>query len=158
MKLPHWAQLLLGLAVVIITWVMQQNSSGALVLPAVAVTVLTIVKTTIGLMSDSMKTSAARAAGEVIVGIAAAFLFLRCLSACFGPSAVVPTLSFVECVAADAVEDKPIATIVTDCGQDVPAVIAAIVTSSDAKVLSSPAFGEATRAKAAFYLVDAGAQ
>lgn len=156
MKLPHWAQILLGLAVVVITWVMQQNSSGALVLPAVAVTVLTVVKTTIGLLSDSMKTSAARAAGAVITMLVLAFFSVRVLTACFGPGAVVPTVDFAACVAEDAFEKKPIATIVTDCGGDVPAVIAAIVTSKDAKVISSPAFGEATRTKAAFSLVDAG--
>lgn len=152
MKLPHWAQLLLAFAVVALTWVMQQASAGNLVLPAMAITVLTIVKTAIGMLSDSMKTSAARAAGAVITMLVFAFFSVRVLTACFGPGAVVPTLTFVECVAADAVEDKPIASIVTDCGGDVPAVIAAIVTSQDAKVLSSPAFSEATRTKAAFAL------
>lgn len=158
MKLPHWAQLLLAFAVVALTWVMQQASAGNLVLPAMAITVLTIVKTAIGMLSDSMKTSAARAAGAVITGLVFALFAVRVLTACFGAGAVAPTIAFADCVAVDAFEKKPIATIVVDCGGDVPAVIAALVTSMDAKVLSSPAFEEATRAKAAFYLVDAGAQ
>ena len=53
MKLPHWAQLVLGLLVVVIAWVMNQTASGALVLPAAVLTLLTIVKTVIGIMSDA---------------------------------------------------------------------------------------------------------
>lgn len=69
MKLPHWAQLALALAVVVITWVMNANASGQLVLPALLVTILTIAKTAIGMLTDSVPTAMAaarRAAGRTL--------------------------------------------------------------------------------------------
>jgi hypothetical protein len=53
LQLPHWAQLSLGLAVVVITWFLKENTAGALTLPAVVVTVLTATLTVIGLLTDS---------------------------------------------------------------------------------------------------------
>jgi hypothetical protein len=52
--LPHYVQMALGLASVILVWVMQQQSSGALVLPAAVVSGLVILKTIIGLLSPSI--------------------------------------------------------------------------------------------------------
>jgi len=51
LKLPHWAQLVLAFASVAVVWVMQRNASGDLVLPAAAVSALTIINTVIGLFS-----------------------------------------------------------------------------------------------------------
>jgi ABC-type transport system involved in cytochrome bd biosynthesis fused ATPase/permease subunit len=58
MKLPHWAQVTLGLAVVVVTWVVQQQSAGNLTLPAAAVTVLTTLNTFMGLVSPSVRGAA----------------------------------------------------------------------------------------------------
>jgi hypothetical protein len=53
MKLPHWAQLGIALSVVVVTWIVQQTTSGALVLPAAAVSALTILQTVLGIFSTS---------------------------------------------------------------------------------------------------------
>jgi hypothetical protein len=53
LTLPHYFQIGLGLVAVILTWVMQQNSSGALVLPAAVVSALVVLKTVIGVFSTS---------------------------------------------------------------------------------------------------------
>ena len=49
LTLPHYVMLGLGLATVVLTWVMQQESSGALVLPATVVSALVVLKTIIGI-------------------------------------------------------------------------------------------------------------
>lgn len=65
MKLPHWTQLVLAFAVVAITWVMNQASAGQLVLPAVVVTILTAVKTLIGLFTDAVGSGTSSGGGAV---------------------------------------------------------------------------------------------
>lgn len=110
MKLPHWAQLLLGLVVVLITWVMQHVASGDLVLPAVAITILTVVKTAVGILSDSPSTMAklkmASAVTRVLglwcmllLTVAAFALLAACSSGCHSTD---PPLQIVaECGVAD---------------------------------------------------------
>ena len=56
--LPHWAQMALGVTTVILVWVMQQESSGQLVLPAAAVSAIVLVKTIIGLLTPSISLAA----------------------------------------------------------------------------------------------------
>jgi hypothetical protein len=64
MKLPHWAQLVLAFLIVAITWVMNEQASGQLVVPSVVMTILTVVKTVIGMLTDSVPSAlAARRAG-----------------------------------------------------------------------------------------------
>lgn len=66
-QLPHWAQLALGLAVVVITWVVQQTQTGALVLPAAAISGLTLALTILGILTPSASTAAnKRAVSEEI--------------------------------------------------------------------------------------------
>ena len=55
LKLPHWAQLMCGFLVVATAWTVQQSNSGDLTLPAVAVSVLTVLQTVLGLLSPSVK-------------------------------------------------------------------------------------------------------
>jgi hypothetical protein len=63
LTLPHWAGLALGIATIFLTWAMQQQASGQLVLPAIAVTVLVVVSKIVGLLSVSVNPAAnARAA------------------------------------------------------------------------------------------------
>ena len=68
--LHHWAGLALGIATIILTWAMQQQASGQLVLPAIAVTVLVVVSKIVGLLSVSVNPAAnarsAIAAGDVV--------------------------------------------------------------------------------------------
>lgn len=132
MKLPHYAQLLLGLLVVVITWVMQQASSGALVLPAIAITVLTIVKTAIGMLTDSPSTMAKLKAASLVtktlvcwLGIAAGCFFLGTILACQAcspptPAVIAPTVDTVLCILTTYATDEaggmqPIA-IIADVG------------------------------------------
>jgi len=75
MRLPHWLQLALAFLGVAITWVIQQTTAGNLTLPAVAITVLTALNTTIGLFTDSVQgaSDAKRglaAAGKALVVLA----------------------------------------------------------------------------------------
>lgn len=95
MKLPHWAQLGLGLAHVIIIWLVA-NASG-LYLPAAVVTALVLVDKTIALLTDSVPTAmasrrarlaAVKASGAVL--FAAAFL-LGC-QGCSSAGQVVPVV------------------------------------------------------------------
>lgn len=53
LQLPHWAQLLVAFLVVAGTWVVQQNAAGNLVLPAAALTALTVILTALGMLSGS---------------------------------------------------------------------------------------------------------
>ena len=62
LTLPHYVMLGLGLATVVLTWVMQQESSGALVLPATVVSALVVLKTIIGIFSTSANPAANEAA------------------------------------------------------------------------------------------------
>jgi len=64
LKLPHWAQLAIALAVIVVTWVMNEQASGALVLPAAVVSVLTVVKTVLGLFSGSASGKAPAASSQ----------------------------------------------------------------------------------------------
>jgi hypothetical protein len=65
-----------------------------------------------------------------------------------------PALPFFECVAVDAARGMSIAQIASvdppGCGGDVPAVIAALLSSKDSKVQDTPALAEARRTGANF--------
>jgi hypothetical protein len=52
MKLPHWAALALALAMVVVTWLMNESTNGQLVLPAAVLTGLTVVKTVLQMFTD----------------------------------------------------------------------------------------------------------
>jgi len=141
MKLPHWAQLVLALAVVVITWVMQQAAAGQLVLPAIAITVLTIVKTAIGMLTDSVPTGmaqkrAARLAAGSLSALVLLVLFAFAAVGCSGcgaslnPAVVGPSVDLgvcvIESVATDVAAGKPWSVCVTDavanCGADAVSV------------------------------------
>lgn len=151
MKLPHWAQLVLGLAVVVITWIMAQNASGQLVLPAILVTVLTIVKTTIGMLTDSVSTSSARTTGGRAVAIAlwltVGIFGARTLTACALAAKAAPSgAALLACIVDDAAKGDGIAQIAEDCDTDVPAVIGALVSkTAPPKVRATAAYNEAQR-------------
>lgn len=70
LKLPHYLQIGIGLAVLIITWVVQQQSAGQLALPAATITALVLAKTVLGVLSPSASPTAnvkaAVAAGDAI--------------------------------------------------------------------------------------------
>jgi hypothetical protein len=63
-KLPHWAQVALGLVVIVIGWTMQQASSGQLVLPAAVLSGLALLNTIIGILSPSASNSTNIKAGD----------------------------------------------------------------------------------------------
>lgn len=64
LKLPHWAQLALGLAALVVSWLIHQQSSGALDLPAGVMAALTMASTALGLVSGSaLSGKAAKPAG-----------------------------------------------------------------------------------------------
>lgn len=128
LKLPHWAQILLGLATVVLAWVMQQESSGALVLPAAAVTAITLVKTLVGVFSSSASPATNIVAGKMaarkLAGIAGATLALCViLGGSLACQACSPaTISKVETVSIDSTVcvlnhfSDPPAQIASECG------------------------------------------
>jgi len=155
LKLPHWAQLVLAFAVVAVTWVMNEQANGALVLPAIAVSVLTLVKTVLGLVSDSVsssKTPPSTGAGSAGAVVAAALMAL--VVGCSLFHTIEPAA--VDCatrVLDDAAKNMSVAQIVDDvaapCGMDMAAVIAILATSKDTRVQGTPAQKEAMHVKAA---------
>jgi hypothetical protein len=58
MKLPHWAQLAVAATIVLLTWLQHQAATGAVSLPAAAVTALTVVLTVLGLLTPSTSDAA----------------------------------------------------------------------------------------------------
>ena len=102
MRIPHWASVLIALAVVIIAWVVQQNTAGNLVLPVVVISVLTLVQPLLAALSPSAVTStnvkAAMATGDVlqvsnVAKMAAKIAPLACLllvSGCISSAPIVP--------------------------------------------------------------------
>lgn len=91
MKLPHWAQLALGLAHVIIIWVIAHASPTDLSLPAIAVTVLVAADKAIALFTDSVPTALAARRARLaavrsmqLLAFAASFAFLVFAFGCQG--------------------------------------------------------------------------
>jgi len=107
------------------------------------------------MLTGSAVTAAKVAVVAVFMGLAGVSV-----SACgvFSPSAIPPAADFASCVAVDAIAKKPIEDIVKDCGGDVSAVIAALFSSTDSKVVDTPAMLEAKRTAVAVLLFapDAG--
>ena len=70
LRLPHWASLLVALSVIVIAWLLQQNNAGNLVLPAVAISALSLIQPILAALSPSAVPStnakAALAAGDVM--------------------------------------------------------------------------------------------
>jgi hypothetical protein len=98
MKLPHWAQLALGLANIILVWIIAHAAPGDLSLPAGVVTILIAVDKVISLFTDSVPTAmaakrarlaAARASGLML--IAAAVTLLGC-QGCGGTAGQIGTV------------------------------------------------------------------
>lgn len=68
-KLPHGIQVALGLAVLILTWVMAEQAKGDITLPAAVVAALTIAKTFLGLFSNSASGSGGTAGQRGFAGV-----------------------------------------------------------------------------------------
>lgn len=157
LKLPHWAQMLIALAAVVVTWIMQQSAAGTLVLPAVAMTALVVLNTIIGILSPSAKPSVnasavKAAAATTILLLALGAGIVTTQTACAQP--VLPTIVKVEQVVeadlAAGVSDSQLASDVckalggsatTDaiCA-NVPALISdAVALIIDSGVLGDPA-------------------
>lgn len=110
MTLPNWAKLVLGLALVVVMWVMNQITSGALVVPATVGTALAVLKTVLSMLTDGVPTANAmkRARRAAMHSVALlAFTGALVLVACQGctpsqqgqvVSTVGPSVSLVECV------------------------------------------------------------
>lgn len=173
-KLPHWAFMALGLVAIVITWIMNQQADGQLVLPATVLTVLTVLRTVIGMLAPSVSAkvnvAAARRAPTVppmavllLVGLA--FLLVPftgvILTACANGGAVAPIVQPVADltakIIADALKGMTVAQIVEDTGADILTVFEALLGSHDASVLKSPAFQEAMTTKLGMARMDAGA-
>ena len=91
-KLPHWAQLLVSLISCVLGWLVAQNTSGALVLPAYAVATLPWVSLVLGWMSSSVSAKVnAKAALGAAAKVASAALLAMVLVACTQAQAQVVT-------------------------------------------------------------------
>ena len=152
MKLPHYLQLGAGLAIIIITWIIQQNASGGLVLPAVAITVLTLVKSTLGLLTDSVPTALRAKAAARAARLAALCVFFCGLGAvaCQGcvngqpPPVVTPSVDLAVCILnqyTGAPSCRPtgnwvlcVATIANACGADAVSVEQVLTADRKARV------------------------
>lgn len=55
MKLPHWVLVACGLATVVLAYLMKEQASGDIMLPAAAVAALSIVQTVLGLLSTDVR-------------------------------------------------------------------------------------------------------
>lgn len=164
LKLPHWAQLILAFAVLAITWVMTKNASGDIALPAGVISVLTVIKTVIGLFSDPPSNKkdppgpGSTIAMNALVAIAALFIGGLFIAACGQP--LFPTLAKVEqVVARDLEAGAPDSQIASDVCQalggnattdavcaDVEIIIQdAVAILIDTKVLSPAAVAHARK-------------
>jgi hypothetical protein len=153
MKLPHWASVLIALAVVIIAWVLQQNSTGNIVLPVVAVTILSLIQPLLAALSPSVvnstnvKAVAVKAATGVLMLVGVVVL-----AGCKGP--VFPVLESIEqTVATDlasgASDEQMASDVCKDLGgsaltDSVCAGAAAIVTDVVAALVESGSISGAT--------------
>lgn len=81
MTLPNWAKLALGLALVVITWAMNAAAGGQLVLPAVVMTILTVAKTVIGMLTDGVPTAVAAKRARLAAARASGVLLFVAVSA-----------------------------------------------------------------------------
>ncbi len=87
MKLPHWLIVGLGFLLVCGTWVLAENARGDFTLPAQVIasiaTVLQIVKSVLGLTTDSVATTmAAQRARLAAARVSGVMLFVLALLAC----------------------------------------------------------------------------
>lgn len=169
MKLPHWAQLAIGLAVVVLTWVVQQSQSGGLALPAAVTTVLTMVLTVLGLLSPSASAAANKRAAGGFVGLRLLGGLTAVSALCTGlllgcPQAipaVQPTEQCVSAVIADALAGLNVNQILDKdggvCGQDLAVIIAVLLQSSRPAVQATVAYKDAvSRQRPIVVVVDAG--
>jgi hypothetical protein len=149
MKLPHWAQLTLGLAVIIITWVMQKQASGDLTLPAIVMTVLVTIKTAIGLLTDGIPTAlAAKRARLAAMRAGGLAIFLLAFVGCSGCSGSQPSqavnagVDLAVCVivtvsadiAANVSWNQCVADAVSKCGADAGQVVSIYTAHQAAEV------------------------
>lgn len=76
LTLPHWAGIAISLAAAILTWVMAQQASGNLVLPATVATLCIVVSKVLGLLTVSVypavNAKAVRADGNLVISTASA--------------------------------------------------------------------------------------
>lgn len=135
MKIPHWAMVALTIIGVVLTWLAQQQQLGAIVLPAWAaslVTLLLVVLGALGVGSTSVSPQAnlraARLAKLVppILVLGFALILAACSPGAVSPSAILTDEQFVTCVAADVIAQKKIGAILGDCGRDIPAIVAQV--------------------------------
>jgi hypothetical protein len=54
LKVGHWVQMALGLVLLVLTWVLDQQAHGALALPASVMSALLVLKTVLGLLTPSV--------------------------------------------------------------------------------------------------------
>jgi heme A synthase len=122
-KLPHWAQLLFAFLAVALAWLMQQQTSGNLTLPAWGVTILSLVNVALGWWSTSVSPSLnAKAVAKKIAtaGLSAMiilFVSAPILAACLSPASPATQADNVATEIA-CVEDnwgKPVATVAATC-------------------------------------------
>jgi hypothetical protein len=158
MKFPQWLLVILSFAIVTLTWVLAENAKGDFVLPAQVVagltTGLTILKTVVGLTTDSVKTTLARARVVATLGSAGMLLALVC-AACTpttsaqGAATVQPAVSLIACVlprvvaCATATPPTPWPTCTEQtalaCGSDVASIVSIWAAHKQAMALESSA-------------------
>lgn len=91
--------------------------------------------------------------GSMVIGSSVA------LAGCPAATPVVaPAATLAVCIVDQALAGKSLADIVTACGSDVPAVVAAIVHAADPAILATRAHSEAIAIQAVLRDVDAGAK
>jgi hypothetical protein len=158
-KAPHYLQIALSLASVIVVWAVQQTTAGNLVLPAAVISALTLVQTVLGLFSTSVSSS--RNAAAAVAASALRTLMVVSMVALTGvlvaacPAAVPIVGPAADCGVAiieDAVAGMSVAQIVAKegqrCGVDFAAVVATLLGSKDPRLEGKPAMVEARAARA----------
>jgi hypothetical protein len=78
LSLPHWAGIAISLAAAILTWVMAEQASGNLVLPATLATLCIVVSKVLGLLTVSVypavNAKSVREDGNIVISKASVYL------------------------------------------------------------------------------------
>lgn len=120
-KLPHWALVALSFVSLALAWVVAQTKSGDLVLPAIALGVIPIVQTVIGMLSPSVTPQtnlrAARMAKLVPPALGCfAFLLIACSACTKAQGTAVETVTVDTTICVLTHFSDPPEQIATECG------------------------------------------
>lgn len=120
MNKTNWLKLALGLASVIVVWIMNQQANGTLVLPSSVATVLLIVKTVLGQLTDGVPTvqakrMAMKAAAKTASVLALVACFIVPISLPVGVVVAPMAVAEVACSAAQSTAAQSAVPALVDC-------------------------------------------